>query len=155
MSEDDALAKMLGLPKYFKQKDYDFDKTRTNSLVSLRCRVIELTLEQQSFKMRQIEDALKATQRYQKEDINYGVRCHCNTRTYVLSAITFKQLLAPMADFNPHYYTRGSIEVWDFVRDQDLNYHLGNAIKYICRAGHKPSASKADDLKKAIHYLRK
>ena len=55
-----------------------------------------------------------------------------------------------MAD-SPVYYTRGSIEVWDFVRDQDLNYHLGNAIKYICRAGHK--GAKADDLKKAIHYL--
>ena len=56
-----------------------------------------------------------------------------------------------MAD-SPVYYTRGSIEVWDFIRDQDLNYHLGNAIKYICRAGYKDS--KVDDLKKAIHYLK-
>jgi hypothetical protein len=52
---------------------------------------------------------------------------------------------------SPAYYTRGSIECWDFIRDQQLNYHLGNAIKYICRAGHKDSA--ASDLKKAIHYL--
>jgi len=52
---------------------------------------------------------------------------------------------------SPSYYTRGSIEVWDFIRDQGLNYHLGNAIKYICRAGHKDSAEQ--DLKKAIHYL--
>lgn len=52
---------------------------------------------------------------------------------------------------SPSYYTRGSIEVWDFIRDQGLNYHLGNAIKYVCRAGHKDS--KVDDLKKAIHYL--
>ena len=43
------------------------------------------------------------------------------------------------------------MEPWDFIRDQGLNYHLGNAIKYICRAGHKDS--KAEDLKKAIHYL--
>ena len=49
------------------------------------------------------------------------------------------------------YYRRGSIEVWDFVRDQDLNFHLGNAIKYVCRAGHKDS--KIEDLEKAIHYL--
>ncbi|MDA0882941.1 MAG: DUF3310 domain-containing protein [Bacteroidetes bacterium] len=55
-----------------------------------------------------------------------------------------------MAD-SPKYYTRGSIEVWDFIRDQDLNYHLGCAIKYICRAGYKDSAEQ--DLKKAIHYL--
>ena len=57
-----------------------------------------------------------------------------------------------MAD-SPSYYTRGSIEVWDFIRDQDLNYHLGNAIKYICRAGYKSTESKETDLKKAIHYL--
>ncbi len=53
--------------------------------------------------------------------------------------------------YSPRYYTRGSIEVWDFIRDQGLNYHLGCAIKYITRAGYKDS--KADDLQKAIHYL--
>ena len=52
---------------------------------------------------------------------------------------------------SPSHYTRGSIEVWDLIRDQELNYHLGNAIKYICRAGYKDS--KVEDLKKAIHYL--
>ena len=57
-----------------------------------------------------------------------------------------------MAD-SPAHYTRGAIEVWDFIRDQQLNYHLGNAIKYICRAGFKSSETKATDLKKAIHYL--
>lgn len=54
---------------------------------------------------------------------------------------------------SPSHYTRGAIEVWDFIRDQDLNYHLGAAIKYICRAGFKDDNSKTDDLKKAIHYL--
>ena len=51
----------------------------------------------------------------------------------------------------PSYYKRGSIDVWDFIRDQELSFHLGNAIKYICRAGHKHS--KIEDLEKAIHYL--
>jgi hypothetical protein len=51
----------------------------------------------------------------------------------------------------PGYYKRGSIEVWDFIRDQGLNYHLGNAVKYISRAGHKDDA--ISDLSKAIHYL--
>ena len=51
----------------------------------------------------------------------------------------------------PDYYKRGSTDVWDFIRDQGLNFHLGNAIKYICRAGYKDS--KIDDLAKAIHYL--
>jgi len=51
----------------------------------------------------------------------------------------------------PSYYQRGTIDVWDFVRQQNLNFHLGNAIKYICRAGYKDS--KIQDLEKAIHYL--
>ena len=51
----------------------------------------------------------------------------------------------------PTYYKRGSSDVWDFIRDHGLNFLLGNAIKYICRAGYKDS--KIDDLAKAIHYL--
>ena len=51
----------------------------------------------------------------------------------------------------PDYYRRGKAQVWDFIRDNDLNFHLGNAIKYIARAGYKDS--KAEDLIKAIHYL--
>ena len=52
----------------------------------------------------------------------------------------------------PTYYRRGSIQVWDFVRDQELNFHLGNVVKYVCRAGHK--FDDIDDLEKAIHYLQ-
>ena len=51
----------------------------------------------------------------------------------------------------PAYYQRGAYDVWDFIREQGLNFHLGNAIKYICRAGYKDS--KIQDLEKAIHYL--
>ena len=54
---------------------------------------------------------------------------------------------------NPAHYTRGNIEVWDFIRDQGLNYFRGNAIKYICRAGFKSPQTEIEDLKKAIHYL--
>jgi len=52
----------------------------------------------------------------------------------------------------PAYYRRGTIEPWDYIRDQGLSYHLGNAVKYISRAGHKDSAEQ--DIKKAIHYLQ-
>lgn len=51
----------------------------------------------------------------------------------------------------PNYYNRGRIPVWDFIRDQELDFHKGNAIKYICRAGYKGSA--IEDIEKAIHYL--
>ena len=55
---------------------------------------------------------------------------------------------------SPDYYRRGTIEVWDFIRDQGLPYHLGNAVKYICRAGYKDNTSFNSDLRKAIHYLQ-
>jgi hypothetical protein len=60
--------------------------------------------------------------------------------------------MAHSGSHGPAYYRRGRIQTWDFIRDQGLNFHLGNAIKYICRAGFKDS--KVDDLKKAIHYLQ-
>ena len=61
--------------------------------------------------------------------------------------------MATTSDQNgPNYYKRGTTDVWDFIRDQGLNFHLGNAIKYVCRAGYKDS--KIQDLEKAIHYLQ-
>ena len=55
-------------------------------------------------------------------------------------------------DHGPSYYKRGSIDVWDFIRDQKgLGFHLVNVIKYVCRAGHKDN--DIEDLKKAVHYL--
>ena len=51
----------------------------------------------------------------------------------------------------PSYYQRGSSDVWDFIRDQGLNFHLGNAIKYICRAGYKDS--KIQDLENELEEL--
>ena len=51
----------------------------------------------------------------------------------------------------PQYYKRGKTQVWDFIREQELDFHLGNVIKYVCRAGHKDD--DIADLKKAIHYL--
>ena len=54
---------------------------------------------------------------------------------------------------SPSHYNRGSIQVWDFIRDQGLNYFRGNAIKYICRAGFKSPQTEIEDIKKAIHYL--
>lgn len=60
--------------------------------------------------------------------------------------------MAQSNSIGPAHYRRGNIEVWDFIRDQALDYHLGNAIKYVCRAGFK--GNKKDDLRKAIHYLQ-
>ena len=59
--------------------------------------------------------------------------------------------MAETTNETPAYYRRGSIQPWDLIRDQELNFFLGNAIKYICRADHK--YDDIEDLSKAIHYL--
>jgi len=56
---------------------------------------------------------------------------------------------------HPGHYTRGQIEVWDFIVAQDLNYLRGNAVKYIVRAGVKNPALETEDLDKAIAYLKR
>ena len=60
---------------------------------------------------------------------------------------------------HPSHYTSGKIEVIDFITDQDLDFCLGNVIKYISRAGKKTEEGKTlfekglEDLKKAQFYL--
>lgn len=56
---------------------------------------------------------------------------------------------------HPSHYTDGSIEVLDFIEDKKLNYHRGNAIKYICRAGKKSKETEIEDLQKAVFYLNR
>ncbi len=54
---------------------------------------------------------------------------------------------------SPPHYTRGRIEVWDFIADQKLDYFTGNVVKYVCRAGFK--GEKLEDLRKARAYIDK
>lgn len=60
-----------------------------------------------------------------------------------------------MSKFSPSHYQRGSIQVWDFIVDQRLDFLLGNVIKYVCRAGHKNYEEELDDLIKAKFYIEK
>lgn len=61
---------------------------------------------------------------------------------------------------HPDYYV-GNIEVIDFIEDKDLGYHLGNACKYIARAGKKHEEGMSDkdkmieDLRKAVWYINR
>ena len=56
---------------------------------------------------------------------------------------------------HPSHYTDGKIEVIEFIEDKNLNYHKGNAIKYICRAGKKDPRKEIEDLQKAIWYINR
>lgn len=56
---------------------------------------------------------------------------------------------------HPAHYTTGKIEVIDYIEDQKLPYHLGNAVKYISRAGKKDKDKIIEDLKKAVWYIQR
>lgn len=61
---------------------------------------------------------------------------------------------------HPPHYTTGRIECVDFILDKELDFPLGNVIKYVVRAGKKHSVSLSDkekqiqDLEKAMQYLK-
>lgn len=55
---------------------------------------------------------------------------------------------------HPNHYCKGrKYEPKDVIRDWDLNFNLGNAVKYISRNGRKDGNSALQDLKKARQYL--
>ena len=55
----------------------------------------------------------------------------------------------------PSHYTDGKIEVIDYIEDKGLDFCLGNAVKYISRAGRKDQSKEVEDLQKAIWYIRR
>lgn len=62
---------------------------------------------------------------------------------------------------HPQHYNDGKIEVIDYIEDKKLDFHLGNAVKYISRAGKKCESGedrkikKIEDLNKAIWYIQR
>ena len=68
----------------------------------------------------------------------------------------FVEVTYPLPDpvNHPPHYKSGGIETIDFIEAKDLNYRLGNVIKYVSRAGKKDS-DPIQDLEKAAWYLRR
>lgn len=56
---------------------------------------------------------------------------------------------------HPSHYTDGKIEVIDYIEDKQLGFHLGNAVKYISRAGKKDPDKEIEDLEKAVWYIQR
>lgn len=56
---------------------------------------------------------------------------------------------------HPSHYNSGKIEVIEAIEDWNLGFHLGNAVKYIARAGKKDPLKYEEDLQKAIWYIQR
>ena len=61
----------------------------------------------------------------------------------------------------PAHYTDSKIEVIDYIEHKKLGFCLGNAVKYISRAGKKKDSGRSvidkeiEDLQKAIWYINR
>lgn len=56
---------------------------------------------------------------------------------------------------HPTHYNQGKIEVIEAIEDWKVNFHRGNAIKYIARAGRKDMFKEIEDLEKAVWYINR
>lgn len=54
---------------------------------------------------------------------------------------------------NPKHYRDAAITLEPIDLCELLGFNLGNAVKYIVRAGHKDGESEVDDIMKAMFYL--
>ncbi|HUS37329.1 MAG TPA: DUF3310 domain-containing protein [Verrucomicrobiae bacterium] len=65
---------------------------------------------------------------------------------------TQSSVLSPRDSIShPAHYNAGRIEVIDAIEDWQLNFHLGNVVKYVARAERKGHV--LEDLQKARWYL--
>ena len=70
----------------------------------------------------------------------------------ILRAITLVEKLDDNTNKTPNHY-QGTIQPIDLINAQDLNFNLGNVVKYVCRAGKKQGENVLSDLDKAKNYI--
>lgn len=58
----------------------------------------------------------------------------------------------PSTSSTPSHY-QGTIQPIDLINAQNLNFNLGNVVKYVCRAGKKDGEHIITDLFKARNYI--
>lgn len=89
-----------------------------------------------------------------KEALSYSVNDPSSPNT-IREKLGFPPYKVNDSVNSPSHYTDGKIEVIDYIEDKKLGFCLGNAIKYISRAGKKNEEDIATDIKKAIWYLNR
>lgn len=53
-----------------------------------------------------------------------------------------------------HYESRSGQQAIDVIQDFQLNFSIGNVVKYCIRAGRKPGEDRLKDLRKALEYIQ-
>jgi hypothetical protein len=70
-------------------------------------------------------------------------------------ALLRRTVTAPDRVNHPGHYRANGLEAINVIEAFGLDFCLGNAIKYILRAGRKPYAAEIEDLEKAVWYINR
>ena len=71
---------------------------------------------------------------------------------FALSDLKFMDEPKQSTSSTPTHY-QGTIQPIDLINAQNLNFNLGNVVKYVCRAGKKEGENILSDLEKAKNYI--
>jgi len=72
-----------------------------------------------------------------------------------LSETFVKLASSENVDHPQHYGGDTQYEVIKVLEAWDLDFHLGNVVKYVARAGKKDKSKEIQDLEKALWYLKR
>lgn len=78
----------------------------------------------------------------------------CETRVQKSSAKNLRNNhFIEAVNHPPHYQSKSGLEVIEVIEAFELDFNLGNAVKYILRAGKK--CNEVEDLEKAMWYIQR
>lgn len=111
------------------------------------------------------DPCMKCTRGYVKAPIRTGEtdkakHMYINELGYVVTDNMKTIENEPLENLNenaikPSHYKAGEFDVIAFCQKHDLNFDVGNVIKYVTRAGKKKDNSELQDLNKAMEYLKR
>ncbi len=89
------------------------------------------------------------------EEDHEGHFCRCESRNIDIAKELRERGMSPWNEKinHPKHYQGNGLEAIDVIEAFGLDFNLGNAIKYILRAGKKDD--KKQDLEKADWYIRR
>ena len=99
-------------------------------------------------KQKLIEEIKNQKLSYDFDDISHGYNLAIDDAINIIKE--FDEFA--MTTNTPSHY-QGAIQPIDLINAQDLNFNLGNVVKYVCRAGKKQGENILSDLEKAKDYI--
>ena len=81
--------------------------------------------------------------------ITYQNDCNCIEKINWKRDAVYATLTDRHKQIGGNHYAKHTIQPWDIIREYELDYFEGNALKYLLRQ----KDNRLEDLQKAAHYL--